>query len=196
MQSNNPHFEVEKIPGKTDVEPRPAFSPAGETDARQKAGEIARDAREAGEKTIREAAEQGEAMLSQQKEAFAETLHHCSDAFRNVARDLGQKQDKNLSACANIVAERLDRTSEYLKRSEFRTIRQDVERFARNKPQFFFGGLFIAGLALARFLKASSTEPEYQPNREMADYPEETFGAGHGPYSQMPATPIATTTQD
>jgi hypothetical protein len=36
-----------------------------------------------------------------------------------------------------------------------------VEGFARRQPELFFGGMFLAGLAVARFLKASQPRPDY-----------------------------------
>jgi hypothetical protein len=39
-------------------------------------------------------------------------------------------------------------------------LRHDVEDIARRHPAVFFGGMFVAGLAAARFFKAScETEP-------------------------------------
>jgi hypothetical protein len=37
-----------------------------------------------------------------------------------------------------------------------RTIARDVHRFAQEKPAWFFGGAFLLGLAVGRFVKSSS----------------------------------------
>jgi hypothetical protein len=126
---------------------------------RQKAGETAEKAREAGAEAVHQAAGQGAAFLDEQRTHVAEVMHHCSDAFRTAADDLRQKHDPNLASCAQALADRLDKGSNYMRNRQFQGIREDVENFARRQPQLFYGGLLVAGLVLSRFLKASSQTP-------------------------------------
>jgi hypothetical protein len=149
-------------------------------DMRRKAGETASQLRQAGEEKAREAAEQGGAFLADQKEHVAEVMHHCGDAFQSAAEELRQKHDPNLASAAQALAERLERGSSYLRTRQLQGIREDVENFARNQPQLFYGGLLVAGLVLSRFFKASQSQPKRDrvsaPEREtMApDYAGET----------------------
>jgi hypothetical protein len=51
----------------------------------------------------------------------------------------------------------------------FQDLRRDAEDIARRHPAVFFGGMFVAGLALARFAKASADRSEfesYEPQQE------------------------------
>jgi hypothetical protein len=132
-----------------------------------KARDTVERAREGSAETMRQAVERGESFIGEQKGQVADTIHDCCDALRSAANDLREKQDPNLASLAEALAGRLDRTSDYLKRRETSEIRQDLERFARNQPQFFYGGLFVAGLALARFFKSSPPESQATARRDI-----------------------------
>lgn len=170
MQPDNPQTATQDFPPQQESswseyqEVAPAEKNAG------KSREIAEEVRRKGAETIRRTREQGEAFLGEQKHSVAETIHHCSDALRGAAQQLHEKQDRNLATLTETIAERLDKTSNYLEAKELQDIRSDVENFARQQPQIFYGSMFVAGLALSRFFKASKSEsynePDFMANEE------------------------------
>ena len=155
MQNQNPqmtiHEETSQETWKEFPESPPAGGQAGKTE------QVAQGLKQAGAETMRRTKEQGEAILGEQKHHVAETMHHCCDALRGAAQELRQKQDHNIASFAETIAERLEKTSDYLDGKQIQEIRNDVENFARQQPYVFYGGMFAAGLALSRFFKASQT---------------------------------------
>jgi hypothetical protein len=59
-----------------------------------------------------------------------------------------------------VSVEKSEKLSTYLRDNDLRGFVRDTETFARRRPEVFLGGTLIAGLMLARFLKASSPDQE------------------------------------
>ena len=55
----------------------------------------------------------------------------------------------------------------YLRERDLEGLLEDVEQFARRRPEVFLAGTFLAGLLLARFLKSSGERAE-KPARRRA----------------------------
>ena len=49
-----------------------------------------------------------------------------------------------------------------MRNRDFATLRQDAEDMARRHPAVFFGGMFLAGLVVGNFVKASRRNIENQ----------------------------------
>jgi hypothetical protein len=62
-------------------------------------------------------------------------------------------------------ADQVERLSSYLQGNDLGRLVGDVERFARRQPAVFLGGMFLAGLIGARFLKSSQPQPQYDYER-------------------------------
>jgi len=142
----------------------PEASGSGPQD-KQSTRDLTEGIRKAGAETARRAKEQGEAFLGQQKHTVAETMHHCGDALREASRRLRDNQDQNLASFTDTIADRIERTSGYLESKQIDEIRNDVENFARRQPHAFYGGMFVAGLALSRFFKASQAKAQEEFSR-------------------------------
>jgi hypothetical protein len=112
-----------------------------------------------GAEALHQIQEQGQTFIAQQRDQILEKIQHCSLASRRAADQLRQENDPNLANLAEGFANQLERASSYLRGGSLRGMCNDVERFARRQPEIFFGGMFLAGLGLARFLKASR-QPE------------------------------------
>jgi hypothetical protein len=105
--------------------------------------------------------EQGMSALSQQKTYAADELSHLGAAMRRTADSLHQDNDNAIASYAEAAAESIERASNYLRNSDAGRLMEDVETLARRRPEVFFGGLFIAGLVMSRFLKASRRRGDY-----------------------------------
>jgi gas vesicle protein len=142
-------------------------SPHGVGEQREGKGEQLKEGiRKAGADTARRAREQGEAFLGEQKHTVAESIHHCGEALKGAAQQFREKQDPNLASFAETVANQMERVSGYLDGKNLQDIRNDLESFAHRQPAAFYGGMFVAGLALSRFFKASqANESEFERGR-------------------------------
>jgi hypothetical protein len=114
-----------------------------ETDAFSAAGEdamtdIGRRTREAGEQFKKQAVQakdtatrQGREMAEHQRQRLAMVCRDAGKAGQRAADTLREQEDSNLAGFA------------------------DAESFTRRQPAAVYGGLFVAGVAMARLLKAS-----------------------------------------
>lgn len=93
--------------------------------------------------------------MNQQKSKIASELHAYSDAARRAAGRLDEEGDDNLAHYLRAAADRVDSFGSHLRDSKLGNLVNEVENVARRQPEVFFGAMFVAGLAIARFAKAS-----------------------------------------
>lgn len=93
--------------------------------------------------------------LDEQKGRVAVEIQTYSAAARRAAERLEGESDTNLSQYVSTAADRLDQLGSRIQERDLGELVDDVEDIARRRPEIFFGGMFVAGLAVARFLKAS-----------------------------------------
>jgi hypothetical protein len=109
-------------------------------------------------------------LVTQRKDQAAERLGGLAGALRDTAHRLQEEDAEGFGRYADRAAEQLERFSSYLRDHDLRGFVRDTETFARRRPDLFLGGSFLAGLALARFLKSSaperprSNQPYQQPS--------------------------------
>jgi len=116
--------------------------------ASQKRSELARRLREF-----------GRCAFCEQKERLAEEVGTVSSAIRKAADRLSEERDRNLAEYAEAAAEHLDRMERYLRERASNEMYRDLERFARRRPELVIGGMFVAGVTLARLLKGKRHGP-------------------------------------
>lgn len=152
----------------------PGVLPAGSAQAQSQSNELpADDARdqisgaahtiadEAGRKLSQASHElrgYAERVARQQKQRAASELGRISSTVRGAAEQLEQNQDNTLSKYAGAVAETLEDCAGYLDRRDMKGMLHDAQRAARRRPELVIGGMFVAGVALARLLKATPPE--------------------------------------
>jgi len=125
-------------------------------DVKEQAKSLASDAKEQAKDAANQARDHVQTLVGQQKDQAADRLHSLADALREAGRKLNEGQQAgDLGQYADRAAQQVERLSAYLRDRE-----RDTETFARRRPEVFLGGTLIAGLMLARFLKASSPEQE------------------------------------
>jgi hypothetical protein len=103
---------------------------------------------------------EGEHLLRDQKDRVAERIRHYGGAVHRAADKLEDEQDATIAQHIHRAAEQIERAADYLRSRDWQGLRRDVEGLARRHPEMFFGGLLVAGLAVARLLKASREEEE------------------------------------
>lgn len=119
------------------------------------AKEPAERARQQIEEAAERAKEKGQGFLRGQKDRVASELHAYSSAARKAASRLEDESDLQLAQYINGAADRLDELSEHVSQRDLGELWDEVESMARRRPEIYYGGMFLAGLAAARFLKAS-----------------------------------------
>jgi gas vesicle protein len=150
-------------------------------------GRQAKDtAREAAEQTKRKATEyadqaktRGVAMLEEQRHNAASQLQTVGEAVHRAADKFREERDEHIAGYVDAMADEVDRCARYLEQRDAQALLRDTQQFARRNPEWFLGGMFLAGLALSRFLKASRPEESRQPYA----------GDGGGVYRERPDAP-------
>lgn len=182
----------------------------GSTGMKERLQEKAHDAKERWDEAKERAAEQartagvrmrnkGDALLREQKVRVADRLGHYGSAVHRTAHQFEEEQDPVIGYYTHRVADRLDDAAHYLREREWSGLREDAEGFARRHQELFLGGMFIAGLVVARFLKASQDGPSPSRSREpvsdaAAEYPipDEPTASYEPTPSYQPTAPYGT----
>jgi hypothetical protein len=113
-------------------------------------------ARDMSREAAQRAQDKGRHFADERKAHLASRLTGGGEAVRRAADKLRDENDPNIARYADMIADNLNRVGQYVRERDLASMYHDVERAARRRPEIFFGGLFVAGLAVARFLKASS----------------------------------------
>lgn len=201
MNTGQPLHRPEITPQQSTSGPQhTTTAEAGKERIKEQSRETAEELKHQARETAEQVKQQGQQMMRQQKEQLVQRLHHCSAASRKAAEQLRTDDDPMLAGYAEAIADQLDRGSDYIRNRDGREMIRDVGDLARRQPEMFFGGMFIAGLCLARFLKSSSkrthevdrgTQFEQQPS-----WTDQTYGmTGPGlvedrPVAGAPAAPV------
>jgi hypothetical protein len=92
--------------------------------------------------------------LYSQRDRATEGLTAVAEAVRHTTDEL-QREQPTVAHYVGLAADQLDRLSEALRTTEPSALWPEVQRMARRQPALFIGASFVAGLAVARFLKSS-----------------------------------------
>lgn len=127
------------------------------------------------------ARERGESYVADQKEWAADEIEHVGSAVRRAAETLREQGDERVASYVERAAEGIESAGNYLRERDLGGLLGDVERLARRRPEVFFGGMFLVGLGISRFLKASAErrrESETDESAGMYGGYEEYQGSG------------------
>jgi len=127
-----------------------------------------------------EARERGEEYVRENKERAADRIGGVSQSIRQTADRFEQEKDPNIAHYTRLVADKLEQAAGYIRERDLNQLKHDGEDLARRHPAVIFGGLFVAGLAAARFLKASADREHASrsaSSSEFAGTEEETAAA-------------------
>jgi ElaB/YqjD/DUF883 family membrane-anchored ribosome-binding protein len=92
-------------------------------------------------------------------------LRALAEALRRSGNELSNEDNNSASQLTTQAADRIERVGNYLEQKSGDELMRDVERFVRRRPWMLAGVGMLAGVAAARFVKASS-EQRYDENRE------------------------------
>jgi len=120
-------------------------------DATSVAQEKASELRAEGSARLRDQFDERSTATGQQVRSLAEAL-------RRSGNDLRNEGNGNAAQLTGQAAERIERFGVYLEEKTGDDVMRDVERFARQRPWLLAGLGALAGVAAARFMKASSEQ--------------------------------------
>ena len=139
-------------------------------DAASVAQEKASELREQGSAQLRDQLDQRSRQAGAQTRSFAETL-------RRTGSDL-QRDGNSGGRLAVEAADRIERLGGYLEQRSGDELMRDIETFARRRPWMLAGLGMLAGIAGARFMKASSEQRHSAYRRE--EWPSRSPSAAGG----------------
>jgi ElaB/YqjD/DUF883 family membrane-anchored ribosome-binding protein len=145
-------------------------------DAAAVAQEKASELREQGSARLRDQFDQRSSQTGSQVRSLAEAL-------RRSGNDLNGEGSANVSQLTSQAADRIERLGSYLEQKRGDELMRDVETFARRRPWMLAGIGMLAGVAAARFMKASS-EQRYGDYRRTSEWPTRQGTAGGGAYGR------------
>lgn len=153
-------------------------------EAKEQVRNLADDAKRETSRMASQAGDMVQGLVSKQKDQAAERLGSVAGVLRDVGNRLNEQQENaGFGQYAVRAADQVDRLSGYLRDRDLGTFVRDTESFARRHPDVFLGGTFLAGLLLARFLKASSSNQDDDWNANAyasyPDYPSRMEGRGY-----------------
>ena len=119
--------------------------------------------------------------VGEQIETFAAAISEAGNKIR-------EGSDPRIADLADSATRKLQKSAEYLKKSDPAELANDARGIARQYPELVFGGLFVLGLAAARFLK-SSDEPEPAPQPTTPGSATAASGSTAGSYATYPPQP-------
>lgn len=165
-------------PSGSDLDPNPNSEGVAQQ-AKEQAKDLAQEAKDQTSKMAHQAKDQVNQLVSQRKDQAAERLGSFASVLRDTAGKLNEQDENGIGQYANRAADQVERLSNYLRDRDASAFLRDSETFARRHPDVFLGGVFLAGLVLARFFKASSERDDW--NRDVQSYSGsryEPFGGG------------------
>lgn len=119
--------------------------------------------------------QRGRNVLERQKHNLAQTLHHVCEALRAASGKLKEENNEGVAEYTEALSERLDEAADYVDDVPVEDMLSNIERFARRQPHIFLGGMFLVGMAAARFLKAANPSDESDKSGDFA-----SFGSSSG----------------
>ena len=89
------------------------------------------------------------------RNTVAQQMSSVAQAMSSAANKLKEQDQTGLSERVQQYVRKAENASQYLKDKSPREFKEDLEQLARDKPAWFLGGAFLAGILGARFLKSS-----------------------------------------
>ncbi|HEY8509023.1 MAG TPA: hypothetical protein VIL32_11740 [Steroidobacteraceae bacterium] len=131
---------------------------------KRKAADSLDEARARGEQKLEEKLDQGRVSASDRAERVA-------SAMQRTAEQLDQQGEGTLAAYADEISRSVQNLANNLRSRSVSDLADQMEDLARRSPATFLLGSVAVGLALGRFMKASSRRVHREPDVERAPTP-------------------------
>lgn len=114
--------------------------------------------------TVVEVKDEARKQLENQKGEVVRQISGVNEALRQTAQSL---DNPSLGEHLDKLANQVERAADRLEQAELEDIVVAAEDFSRSQPMMFLTGSFLAGLMLARFMRATSPTPRPGPENKM-----------------------------
>jgi len=112
--------------------------------AAERAGEIGRAVKDEANRVV-----------NSQKGLAANKIRYVGSAVDKAARLLHAAKVENVAGYVDLAARSTRKAAKYVDRNDLSDMLTDANRLAKKHPAAVLGGMFVLGLAAARFIKAS-----------------------------------------
>ena len=123
-------------------------------DAKAAAGKAVEDAKAAAAAQARSVTDsvkqKGKAVVEEKKQKVVGEVSGVSAIVRKAAEDARERDDANIAALTEGLADRIDGVANWIDGKQVESVIEDVEAFARRRPEWVLGGLFVGGAHGAR----------------------------------------------
>ncbi len=114
---------------------------------------------------VQQVKHEGQDFLSDRKGIVAEQFANVSGVIRRAAEKLRDTDSEFIAGYVDRAADTVEGIGKYIENRDPRDVIEDAGVIARRQPLLFAGGMFLAGLAAARFVKAATDEPSRRTGR-------------------------------
>ena len=135
----------------------------------------------------RKATRKAKEVFQRRREDGANRVKHLQSAVGAAADRLRKEEEEQIAEYADALADGCEEFSDYLMNCSLETVVSDISHQVRKQPVLFFGGVFVAGLALSRFLKASEPESGDEEFETYGRYDENPSMASSVPHASSKA---------
>jgi hypothetical protein len=104
---------------------------------------------------VERAQTQASSKINEAKSEAAQTLNTLASSLHQSGSQL-REQQKIAGDYLDKAADGIERVASYLQNADAGEVVDNIESFARRRPELFIGSAFAIGLIAARFLKSSS----------------------------------------
>lgn len=158
-------------------------------EAKERASRAYEDAKKGARQAVKDTTNYAKDVASSQKSTLVTKLEEYKTAALAASEKLDSADDSVAAAKVRKVANGLENVSGYLRDTDPSELYEEAGRLARKHPEIAFGALFIAGLGIARFLKASAEEK--RNDKSQTAYSQPGPGTGIHPYPETPSPSIS-----
>ncbi|MBV9168888.1 MAG: hypothetical protein JOZ81_02240 [Chloroflexi bacterium] len=149
-----------------------------------KAGQVADQAQGAAGQVAAQAKQQATSQLESQKDRVVDTLVTVAQALRQTGQQLNQQEQGAVGGYVEQAAERVERTTNYLRAHDVPDLIAETQDFARRQPGLFVTGALALGFLGARFLMSSGRRASQRSTT--SSYGGWSTGARSGPLDIPP----------
>jgi hypothetical protein len=139
---------------------QPTSGRGSQSDTASAADPTKQKAQELAGQVQQKAAQRVESGLTKGKSQAAETLNTVAESLVVSGQQLRERNRQDIGRFVDQAADKVQRVSNYLQKTDVSEIVDKTEEFARRRPALFLGGTFVLGLLGARFLKSSRRQQE------------------------------------
>jgi ElaB/YqjD/DUF883 family membrane-anchored ribosome-binding protein len=158
MPNNNPQSPPQpsaRTAGSSKIADRIEQTAEQTTKLADKLGHTAEEQASAAIQRLRDVGDQARSGLEEQRAQIAKRVRRVGEVLRSGS-GLLESDDPFAANLLNIAVDRIGSVADYVEELSPGALSDDVQTLARRRPAIFYGGAFLVGLGLARFVKSTA----------------------------------------